>query len=146
MSEDADWLCDVNVLLALALSTHVHHRAAHAALHKHTGRWATCPLTEASLFRLLLNPRVTGTEFTATAVRQALRGMRSHPRWRWLSDDSSLADPDITTAVLVGHQQVTDFHLVNLAARHGLALATFDGAISPALAPADRHHVHVVAP
>jgi toxin-antitoxin system PIN domain toxin len=138
-------LCDVNVLVALALPTHVHHRSAHTALSTLTGTWATCPTTESSFLRLLLNPRVVGVELsTAHAVGQ-VRGMRSDARWRWLEDDSSLVEPVIDTSVLVGHRQVTDLHLVNLAARAGRVLATLDAGISAALAPADRRHVLVLA-
>ena len=73
-----------------------------------------------------------------------MRGIRAERRWRFLTDDASLADPDITTEVLMGHHQVTDLHLVNLAARHGAVLATFDAAIPTWLAPADRRHVLVI--
>jgi len=39
---------------------------------------------------------------------------------------------------------VTDYHLVNLAAIHGCALATFDARLEASLAPADRVHIHVI--
>ena len=69
---------------------------------------------------------------------------RTDPRWRWLPDDSTLADPVIDLSVLVGHRQVTDLHLVNLAASAGLRLVTFDAGIAAALAKADRRHVLVL--
>ena len=50
----------------------------------------------------------------------------------------------VDTSVLVGHQQVTDLHLVNLAARHGGVLATFDATLPTWLAPADRRHVILI--
>ena len=53
-------LFDVNALVALSLTTHVHHGAAHRYLATIRGGWATCPLTEAALYRLLLNPAVSG--------------------------------------------------------------------------------------
>lgn len=70
--------------------------------------------------------------------------MRRDPRWSFLADTSTLTDPLIDTAVLAGHQQVTDLHLVNLAAHHGVVLATFDGALTTWLAPADRRHVILI--
>lgn len=143
-ASDPTWLCDVNVLVALVLSTHVHHRAAHAALRQHTGGWATTPMTEAALVRLLLNPLVAGRAFGVTDVLAVLRGVRQDPRWRWLPDASTLADAVIDISVLTGHQQVTDLHLVNLAAVSGVRLATFDAAIPASLAPADRGHVEVL--
>lgn len=135
------WLVDVNVLVALTLNTHVHHARAHAALRRHHDTWATCPLTESALIRLLLNPRVTGRAFPAALVLQIVSGLRGDPRWRWLPDESSLLRPLIDTSVLVGHQQVTDLHLVNLAAGAGLRLVTFDAGIAAGLSPDDRRHL-----
>ncbi|MGL5930939.1 MAG: TA system VapC family ribonuclease toxin [Dermatophilaceae bacterium] len=140
------WLCDVNVLVALALQTHLHHDAAHTALRSHRSTWATCPVTEAALVRLLVDPRVVPNAFAAPQVWATLRGMRTDPRWRFVADDVSLVDASIDTSVVTGHQQVTDVHLVNLAASAGLVLATFDARIPASLAPSDRRHVHVLTP
>lgn len=137
-------LPDVNALVALCLTTHQHHRAAHRFLATVQGAWATCPPTEASLFRLLLNPAVTGRQRPVADVALVVAGLRTDPRWQFLADDSSLAEPMVSTAVLMGHRQVTDLHLVNLAATHEALLATFDAAIPSWLAPADRRHVTVI--
>lgn len=59
-------------------------------------------------------------------------------------DSSSLAQPTIVTARLAGPKQVTDFHLVNLAASNEVALATFDGSLARALHHDDRRHVHLL--
>ena len=142
---ESDWLCDVNVLVALLLTTHIHHRAAHAALAPHQGTWATCPTTESAAIRLLLNKSVTGADFNVQQITNRLFGVRSDPRWRWVPEVSSLSEPRIDTSVLVGHQQVTDFHLVSTAAEHGIILVTFDAAIPASLAPADRRHVKVLS-
>ncbi|HLR92952.1 MAG TPA: TA system VapC family ribonuclease toxin [Jiangellaceae bacterium] len=139
-------LFDVNALVALALTTHVHHRAAHRALATATGGWATCPLTESGLLRLMLNPAVTGVRFTTREVIDVLAGMRTHPDWAFLHDTVSPAAPLIDHSVLVGHTQVTDFHLVDLAARNDVVLATFDARLATSLVPADRRHVEVLQP
>lgn len=143
--ESAGWLCDVNVLVALALASHLHHRAAHAALAGHRGPWATCPVTEAAVIRLLTNPQVVPNAFTAEEVIGVLRGMRGDARWRFVPDDVSLVDAQVDTTVLRGHRQVTDVQLVNLAARAGLVLVTFDAGIPASLAPRDRRHVRLLA-
>lgn len=101
-------------------------------------------MTESALVRLLLNPRVTGRAFAPGAVLQIVSSLGQDPRWRWLPDDSSLSRPVIDTAVLSGHQQVTDLHLVNLAARADLVLVTFDAGIQAGLAPGDRRHVRLL--
>ena len=141
---DRTVLLDVNILVALALDSHVHHREAHRALNRIEGSWATCPMTEAGFYRLLLNPHVTGRPFTFAEISEVLAGMRSDPRWCFLTDTGTLTEPVIDTSVLVGHQQVTDFHLVDLAARHGAVLATFDAGLPAGLAPGDRGHVLVL--
>ena len=137
-------LFDVNALVALSLTTHVHHGAAHRYLATIRGGWATCPLTEAALYRLLLNPAVSGAARRSADVTSILAGMRRDTRWSFLADTSTLTDPLIDTAGLAGHQQVTDLHLVNQAPHHGVVLATFDGAMTTWLAPADRRHVILI--
>jgi len=136
-------LLDVNVLVALATTSHVHHRAAHRALAGMDG-WATTSLTELGLLRLLLNPQVTGTSWSAPEVLRVLRGMHRDPRWSWVPDDVSPVDAVVDLDVLVGHRQVTDLHLVDLAARHGLVLASFDASLAESLAPGDREHVRLL--
>lgn len=144
MPDDQVVLLDVNALVALALTSHQHHRAAHAFLQGVRGSWATCPTTEAGVLRLLLNPAVTGRQHEAGEVLGILAGMRHESRWTFLEDVASLAKPVIDTVVLTGHQQVTDLQLVNLAAQHGAVLATFDSALRTWLAPQDRDHVLVI--
>ncbi len=140
---DAVILFDVNALVALTVTTHQHHRAAHSFLAQ-CGSWATCPTTEASLLRLLLNPAVTGSPRSAVEARAVLSGMRRDPRWRLLSETAALGDPSVDLSVLMGHQQVTDLHLVNVVAASEARLATFDSAIPTWLAPGDRRHVVVI--
>lgn len=134
-------LVDVNVLLALVWDQHVHHRAARKAFGSVADAWATCPLTESGLVRLLLTPAVVGRQVAGAETLGALRAMRSLSGWRWLSDDVSLATSGIDVRVLAGRRQVTDLHLVALAADHGAVLCTFDAGISQSLAPSDRCHV-----
>ncbi len=46
-------LLDRNVLIALAVPEHVHHEAAMAWFGARTLQFATCPITQGSLVRLL---------------------------------------------------------------------------------------------
>lgn len=143
MTTEPVFVLDVNVLIALANEHHVHHAAAHAWFPS-VGAWATTPMTEAAFVRLQSNPAVTGKDTSCTAAVAALEAMRRHPRHRFIHDDSSLAAATIDLANLLGHRQVTDFHLVNLCARRGAVLATFDARIGAALAPDDRRLVQLV--
>ncbi|WP_454293902.1 TA system VapC family ribonuclease toxin [Salana multivorans] len=136
-------LLDVNVLLALVLDGHVHGSAAHRRLAQHRGSWATTPVTEAGLVRLMLTRQVTGREVTGAEALGVLMGLRAQSGWQWLPDSSSFADSELDLSVLVGRRQVTDLHLVDVAARNGARLATFDAGLASTLVPADRQHVVV---
>jgi toxin-antitoxin system PIN domain toxin len=137
------FLLDVNVLLALSLPTHQHHRGAGAWLA--TGpAWATTPITESGYLRLMTNPRVVGYPIPVDQVLAALRDMRGLTGHEFFDDGTSLAEPIIDLRQLAGSRQVTDYHLVNLAARHGAALATFDASLRRSLAEPDRERVHVI--
>jgi toxin-antitoxin system PIN domain toxin len=136
-------LPDVNVLVALVAEQHEHHAAAHRWFRE-TRSWATTPLTEAGLIRLILNPAVVGASHDAGLAIRILEQLRRQGDHRFLPDASSLTDTTIDLAALVGHRQVTDFHLVNLAASHDAVLATFDARLFAALAPADQRWVSVI--
>lgn len=134
-------LLDVNVLVALFDPRHVHHESAHRWFDD-VESFATTALTEAAFVRLVSNPNVSGQSCaTALEILGKVRAMDSHA---FVPDDSSLAVPAISTQPLVGYRQVTDFHLVNLAAAHGLTFATFDAKLQRSLADADRRHVHMI--
>jgi len=121
-------LLDVNVLVALAWPNHVHHESAHEwfAGRRDPG-WATCPLTESGFVRVSSNPATTPearTPAEAIALLELIVDLPGHVFWH---DDVSMAtDPTVARERLVGHRQVTDAHLLALAARRGGWLATFD--------------------
>lgn len=114
--------------MALAWDAHVHHVAIRAwfAASAAAG-WETCPLTESGFVRVSSNPRVLPSPISVEQARAVLRALREHEGHRFLADDVSIADPDISP--LVGYRQVTDAHLVALARRHGTRLVTFDAAV-----------------
>jgi toxin-antitoxin system PIN domain toxin len=136
-------LLDANALIALANAGHVHHRSAHRWFAG-VRRWATTPITETAFLRLQSNPAVTGRRITPSEARQALVAIRSQPGHTWIPDGSSLAEPVIRCDALIGHRQVTDFHLVNLAATAGAVLATFDSGIRAALLGRDQDLVVLI--
>lgn len=133
-------LLDVNVLLALTWDQHIHHHVAHQRFAE-LESWATCPVTEAGLLRLLLTERVVGRKVSGSEALGQLQAIRQVPGWSFLTDSLSLAEPVIDTRVLMGPRQVTDLHLVNLAAWHSTKLATFDAGLRSSLVPADQDWV-----
>lgn len=145
-TEPSGLLLDVNVLVALVWDQHLHHDAARRRFGVDDSPFATSPVTESGFVRLLLTPAVVGRTVSAAEALSVLAGIRAQPRWVWIDDDASFDDPVIDLRVLAGRRQVTDLHLVNLAARHGFRLATFDAGLAPSLAPADRHLIDLWMP
>jgi uncharacterized protein len=114
-------LLDGNVLVALTTDTHVHHAAAQRWFAAHDEPFATCPITQGTLIRLLMNLG----NFRAEQATQLLGGLTAHPRHRFWPD--SIGYGDVTWAGVMGHRQVTDAYLAALARHHRGRLVTFDG-------------------
>ena len=125
-------LLDVNVLVALAWSTHVHHhRAVDWFSHRAPAAWATAPVTQAGFIRVSSNRKVlpdARSPREAAAVLRAITDLAGHELW---PDDLDLARaPEVRFERLTGYRQVTDAHLLALAVRHAGRLVTFDAAVA----------------
>ena len=73
-------LLDINVLLALADSLHVHHgRSRGWFLSEDVDAWATCPITENGFVRILGHASYPGLEGEAEEARQVLEILVSYP-------------------------------------------------------------------
>jgi toxin-antitoxin system PIN domain toxin len=141
--DDLVYLLDVNVLLALVVPQHVHHQRAHAWFG--AGRsWASTAATENGLLRLLTQPAVMGEPVSMVTALAALSQMRAGRAHVFLADDASLGDSVISLERLASGKDVTDLHLVDLAARHGVVFATLDRRIRSLLAESDRRHLLVL--
>ena len=116
-------LLDANVLIALLVDDHVHHVAAENWFAGTSGNFATCPITQGSLMRLLI--REGQPAATAQAVINGATGDARHEFW---PDDAGYADVPIQG--IIGHRQVTDAYLAQLARARGSRLATFDQAMA----------------
>ena len=112
-------LLDANVLIALVVADHIHHDAAETWLAGAGERFATCPITEGSLVRLLIRQGQDGA--TAQAVVAALA---EHPRHEFWAD--SVSYREVPLRGVVGHRQVTDAYLAQLARAQQGKLVTFD--------------------
>ncbi|MCH9666478.1 MAG: PIN domain-containing protein [Actinomycetia bacterium] len=117
------FLLDGNVLIALVVADHVHHEATER-WHAHQAKeFATCPLTQGSLIRLLL--REGQSSATAVAALEGITGSEKHEFW-----PDSVSFSDVKMAGVVGHRQVTDAYLAHLARVHNGRLATFDQSLA----------------
>jgi toxin-antitoxin system PIN domain toxin len=122
------YLLDVNVLIALLDPGHVHHDAAHEWFAR-TGSdaWATCPLTENGVLRIVGHPRYPNSPGSPAAVAPLLKRLCALPgHVAWPVDVSILDETVFDVARLLSFAQVTDSYLLALARAHAGKLATFD--------------------
>lgn len=117
-------LLDSNIMIALAVTDHRHHRAAEDWLTTRPGAFATCPITQGALLRVV--SRAAGSS-PAHAVRLLARIVADRRHEFWGDDVSYL---DVRMDRLIGHQQLTDAYLAQLARHRGGRLATFDGGLA----------------
>jgi toxin-antitoxin system PIN domain toxin len=124
-------LLDVNVLIALFDPDHVHHEPAHRWFEdQRRAGWATCPLTENGLLRVLANPAYSPAASPPAIILESLQVFCASGGHTFWPDDISLRDPGLfQTGAPPSHRQVTDLYLLALAVKHGGRLATFDRAI-----------------
>ena len=124
-------LLDVNVLVALFDPDHVHHDIAHDwfADHRALG-WATCPITQNGLIRVLSNPRYGSPGSSLRAVREAVQRLVSSDDHEFWPDDISIADKArFDVSAMAGHRQLTDVYLLGLATKWKGHLVTLDRSI-----------------
>jgi len=124
-------LLDVNVLVSLFDPDHVHHEPAHGwfAANRKAG-WATCPITENGLVRVLSNPAYTAAHETPTTVIRRLEVFCASGEHIFWDDEVSLRDGKLFRQPSpASHRQLTDVYLLGLAKRKGGRLGTFDRGI-----------------
>ena len=122
------FLLDVNVLIALIDPMHVHHDVADKWF-SNTGKqsWASCPLTENAVLRIVSQSRYPNSPGTPAAVAEVLRDLLDSPGHVFWPDDISLFEAEIIDmAKLLSSRQVTDSYLLALACEHNGQFATFD--------------------
>ena len=116
-------LLDANVLIALVVSEHVHHDAAADWLAASEQRFATCPITQGSLVRFLVR-----TGQSAAAALEIVSAVEEADRHEFWPDSVSFADVDVVG--VVGHRQVTDAYLAQLARSRKGQLARLDSGLA----------------
>lgn len=122
------FLLDANVLIALIDPAHVQHDVAHAWFAKQGHEaWATCPLTENAVLRIVGHTRYPNSPGTPAAVAPLMARLRALPGHQFWPDDISLLDEEkLDPTRLLSSGQVTDSYLLALSRVHGGKLATFD--------------------
>lgn len=122
------YLLDINVLIALIDPTHVQHDTAHKWFAaKGQQAWATCPLTENGVLRIVGHPRYPNSPGSPAAIAGLLDSLRGLPGHAFWPDDVSLLDRQhVNPSHLLDSSQVTDSYLLALARAHAGQLASFD--------------------
>jgi toxin-antitoxin system PIN domain toxin len=126
------FLLDVNVVIALIDPTHISHNAAHAWFDAE-GRsgWATCPIVENGVMRIVAHPRYPNTPGSPAVVASVLRDFKTQAGYVfWPDDISLLTAPHIDLDHLLSHGQVTDSYLLALAVAKGERFASLDHRLS----------------
>jgi len=123
-------LLDVNVLIALLDTDHIHHRRASKWLAAHIAAgWASCAITQNGCVRIMSQPGYPNPLPTAQ-VAARLGEAASTRHHLFVPASASLLDATLfDTSQLLGHRQVTDAWLLGLAVAHGLRLVSFDGGL-----------------
>jgi toxin-antitoxin system PIN domain toxin len=140
------FLLDVNVLIALIDPTHVSHEDAHRWFAQAgSASWATCPMTENGVLRIVGSPRYPNTPGSPAVVAAVLGRLRALPGHVFWPDDISLLDRrHVEAAQVLGAGQVTDTYLLALAAAHGGRLASLDRRLSVTAVPGGKHGLHLI--
>ncbi|MBB3933706.1 hypothetical protein GGR25_004784 [Kaistia hirudinis] len=141
------FLLDVNVLIALIDPGHVAHEDAHRWFGS-TGRssWATSPITENGVIRIIGSPKYPNSPGSPAAVADIVGKLRAHAGHQFWPDDISLVgSADIDAAKILTAAQVTDTYLLALAKAHGGQLATFDRKLSVVAVKGGKSALHLIA-
>ena len=140
------FLLDVNVLIALIDPAHVAHEPAHRwfAADGHRA-WATCPLTENGVIRIVGHPKYPNTPGSPAAVAAIMAQLRRLPGHVFWSDDLSVVATDILDPLqILTSAQVSDSYLLALAVSRGDRLATFDRRLSTKAVRGGKAALHII--
>jgi uncharacterized protein len=141
------FLLDANVLIALIDPAHVQHDEAHNWFAK-TGKksWATCPMTENAVLRIVGDsryPSSPGNPANVAATLELLLDLPGHVFW---PDSLSIFDKArIDTSHLLSPRQITDSYLLALAVKNGGQLATFDRRMITSAVIGSGQSLHVIS-
>lgn len=126
-------LLDVNVLIALLDASHAFHQRAHDWWADQTeDGWASCPLTENGVIRIMANPGYSPSRrFTVQELVEALSKFVAASDHEFWPDAITLRDKQgFLIDRIHSSRHLTDLYLLALATKNRGRLATFDQGIS----------------
>lgn len=139
-------LLDVNVLIALLDSDHLHHvRALDWLKANIDSGWASCPLTQNGCVRIMSQPGYPNA-LPPAAVAARLAEATATPHHVFWPDAVSLLDAGrIAWNAVLGSRQVTDVYLLALAVQQDGKLVTLDRVVPLKAVPgAKARHLAVI--
>lgn len=121
-------LLDANVLIAIIDTRHTNHALAESRFLKHRANgWATCPLTESAVLRIMGHPRYPEGPGSVSMIETLLADLIAKPGHRFWPDDISLLTCDVVRRPLAfSSKHLIDTYLLALAVVRGAKLATLD--------------------
>lgn len=127
------FLADVNVLIALIDPEHVdHERATDWFADRGQVRWATCPIVQNGVIRIVGGASYRAVPLGCEGVAATLAewcNLVGHEFW---PDEVSLLDSNLVDrSRLTSPSRTTDIYLLALAASRNGRLATLDRRLSP---------------
>ena len=131
-------LLDINILIAQPDADHVFHERAHTWWSANAGRgWASCPLTENGVIRIMCNPGYSQRiRLVPSELIRLLASFAANSNYEFWSDQLSLRDKrHFAPDRIHGSRQVTDVYLLGLATFHNARLVSFDESIPLSAVP-----------
>ncbi len=121
------FLLDVNVLVALMDSGHIHHDVCQNWYSNHGVKgWATCPITENGFLRVLASPAIKTGPVPPAQAAMFLKQAVSQGNHTLIPDSLSILESLDLFKNIQGHRQITDLYLLTLCRANNLRLATLD--------------------
>lgn len=121
------YLLDGNLLVALRVDTHEHHRRAQIWFSRlrAVDRFATCAVTEGTLLRVHMSVAMDRSAKAAWQALEEIRSLKQHVFWQ-----AGFSYSEVGSRKLTGGKQVTDAWLAELARRKTGLLATLDAGLA----------------
>ncbi len=140
------YLLDVNVLIALSDANHSFHQTAWDWFDQKSRRgWATCPITQNALVRILSNTSYPGSPGGVEVITEILHSLLKVKGHRFVPDDISLNSPSLFLKFgFVKSKQLTDVYLLALSVHHNLKFATFDSKIPVRSVESGKEHLELI--
>ncbi len=122
------YLLDINVLIALLDPNHTFHRLAHQWWSHDDRPWASCPITENGLIRIMASTSYSkNSQLSVADVTTLLSVFTANTNHEFWSDQISFRDEnEFQHASILSSKHLTDIYLLALAAKNNATLVTFD--------------------